>query len=110
MLNLISCYQETEKLVVDQVITDAVDHIKCIFPGHYGTTVVLNRHHLVLSTLLFSLQDNIACVWELSVSADEPLLQTNMINPARNLEDIMPDIIHALRKLQFKQCLSTLYL
>lgn len=110
MLGLISCYQEAEKLVIDQVITDAVDHVKCIFPGHYGTTIVFNRHYLILSTLSFSLQDNMAFVWELSISANEPLLQTSMINPARNLKDIIPDIIHALRKLQFKQCLSTLCL
>lgn len=108
MLDLISCYNENERQVLDKILSDSIKHIKCVFTKHYSTTIVLNRRHFILTTIQLDTDDITALVWELALDVKEPIIKTEIrISSAISFKNIIPDIVMALRKLQFLRNLET---
>lgn len=100
MLELISCYHHNEESVINRVIQEAVAHTKRIFSEHYSTTIVLNKHHYLFTTLDFDYQRT-GTVWELTVKKDEPILVTFFPLSPSKFCDTISYIVNELRKLSF---------
>ena len=108
MLDLISCYNENERQVLNKILSDSIKYTRYVFLKHYSTTITLNKRHFILTTIQLDTDDITALVWELESNVEEPIIKIEIhISSAVGFKHIIPDIIIALRKLQFLRNLET---